>query len=211
MRSFSPGISPRSIKCFASLAAVCLAAAGAVSAVPAAAPAPSGTPCTYSCPAADEAGFELGRSSKPNASTLRCDYPGTPGETGLYFCNYTSAVRSPMLLYELRLMRGADGRAQVGQGRGLLPAHGLRDLQRHPPRHRGRLRGLPAPDRQARRSPRARSAPAVHECACLTRPAQAPQSPRAVERHWTRGTLPLIYPFPCPLCYCRFCPTFLRA
>jgi hypothetical protein len=116
MRSFSPAISPRSIKCagaptasaadapppfptrqlamrFASLAAVCLAAAGAVSAVPAAAPAPSGTPCTYSCPAADEAGFELGRSSKPNANTLRCDYPGTPGETGLYFCNYNSAVR----------------------------------------------------------------------------------------------------------------------
>jgi hypothetical protein len=71
---------------FASLAAVCLAAAGAVSAVPAAAPAPSGTPCTYSCPAADEAGFELGRSSKPNANTL-------PGETGLYYCNYNSAVR----------------------------------------------------------------------------------------------------------------------
>jgi hypothetical protein len=69
-----------------------LAAVALVLAAPDA-PTPSNTPsCTYSCPSTDTADYALGESSNPSDGTLRCDYPATPGEFGLFYCDYDSSV-----------------------------------------------------------------------------------------------------------------------
>ncbi|KAG8917114.1 hypothetical protein FRC03_003660 [Tulasnella sp. 419] len=53
-------------------------------------PRTSPTPCVYSCPSTDQAGFPLDPNAPNNSgqSGLYCDYPAVPGATGDFYCIY---------------------------------------------------------------------------------------------------------------------------
>ena len=111
---------------------------------------PSLTPCTFACPAQDEAGFPLGRTQQ-DATTLNCDYPAIPGYFGDFYCIY-GLVRSSYLAHAARLLTfhgQSGGTLQTDHNAGFCPPNAVQNC---PTRKKRRGKGVPQPPRPAVRA-----------------------------------------------------------